>query len=91
MPSESWQVAAVESAWVHDSVSLQGEAFWARATSPTRPDPDFNGAYLFASWFVTGEYRPYDREHAIFKQVKPKHDFGKGGSGALELAARYSW
>lgn len=49
-----------------------------------------NGYYAFASFFVTGEYRPY--KNSSFGRVKPKKDLDikEGGFGALELVARYS-
>jgi phosphate-selective porin OprO/OprP len=51
-------------------------------------DPDFYGWYGYASWFLTGESRPY--KNGVFSRVKPKSVVGKGGHGAWELAARVS-
>ena len=43
-----------------------------------------------ASWFLTGESRPYDAKHAVPGRVTPKTNFdGKGGLGAWEVAARF--
>lgn len=50
-----------------------------------RSDPDFNGWYVFGSWFVTGEHRRYNAKKGTFKQIRPKSKYG-----ALELAVRYS-
>jgi len=47
-----------------------------------------NTFYAFASYFITGEHRPYKK--GTFGRVKPKNDVDNGGFGALELAARYS-
>ncbi len=44
--------------------------------------------YAFASYFITGEHRPY--KHGSFGRVKPKNDIDNGGMGALEVALRYS-
>ncbi len=45
--------------------------------------------YAFASYFLTGEHRPY--KNSSFTRVKPKKEFLKnGGFGAVELAFRYS-
>jgi phosphate-selective porin OprO/OprP len=54
---------------------------------------NFDGLYASASWFLTGETRPYDRRKACFSRVIPHHNFdwGRGGWGAWELAARYSF
>ncbi len=48
------------------------------------------GYYAFASFFVTGEHRPY--KASSFGRVKPKKEFclKDRGFGALELVARYS-
>ncbi len=49
-----------------------------------------NGYYAFASFFLTGEHRPY--KNSTFGRVKPKKNFciKDGGFGAFELVARYS-
>ncbi len=44
--------------------------------------------YAFASYFLTGEHRPY--KNGAFGRVKPKNDIDNGGYGALEVLARYS-
>ncbi len=70
----------LEGAAVLGSVSIQTE--WMRQ-SPNRDsgdDPDFDGAYIAASWFLTGEQRPY--KNGTFGRVR--------ASGAWEVAARFS-
>jgi len=44
-------------------------------------DVDFSGGYAMASYFLTGESRPYDTAKGDFGRVK--------GDGAIEVAARY--
>jgi phosphate-selective porin OprO/OprP len=72
--------------------SVQGE--WMRAHCSDHPDapgpsPTFSGWYAQASWFPTGETRPY--RNGTFQRIRPKANFdGKQGWGAVELAARYS-
>ena len=44
--------------------------------------------YAFASYFLTGEHRPY--KHASFGRVHPKNDIDNGGYGAFEVLVRYS-
>jgi phosphate-selective porin OprO and OprP len=48
--------------------------------------------YVYGSWFLTGESRPYDRAAGVFMRVKPRRDLSLrgGGLGAVELGARYS-
>lgn len=50
----------------------------------------FDGAYVFGSWLVTGESRPYVVTNSTIGRVKPTRAFGQGGWGALELALRFS-
>jgi phosphate-selective porin OprO/OprP len=52
----------------------------------------FGGFYVYGSWFVTGESRPYDRTAGVFSRVRPRRDFSfrGGGLGAVELGVRYS-
>jgi len=50
------------------------------------------GAYVMASYFLTGESRPYDTASGVFKRVKPNENFlGGDGCGAWEAAVRYSY
>jgi phosphate-selective porin OprO/OprP len=54
------------------------------------PDPTFNGWYVDASLFLTGETRPY--KDGAFQRVKVKHPVrwgGGGGWGAWQIAGRY--
>ena len=54
-------------------------------------DPTFDGYYVQAGYFLTGEHRPYVFGRGGFGRVKPKSIFGKDdGRGAWEIAARYS-
>ncbi|NOS99152.1 MAG: porin [Phycisphaerales bacterium] len=89
-PAEYSDTVGAELAWVCGPFSLQGEFMQAFVESRVASDPTFWGAYLQASYFLTGEHRPYDRVAGSFKGVKPKKNFGKDGWGAWEVAVRYS-
>lgn len=63
-------------------------------------DTHFHGAYLYASYYLTGEHIPYDREKGALGRVKPYENFflvkGQNGCrgtgwGAWNVAARYSY
>jgi len=52
-------------------------------------DADYDGGYIFGSWFMSGESRKYKK--GAFGRLSPKTTVGKGGMAARELAARYSY
>ncbi len=62
------------------------------------PDLDLWGAYVYASYFLTGEHMPWKRSNGTLDRIKPFEDFflvdtlrGIGsGWGAWQVAARYS-
>ena len=59
----------------------------------------FQGYYVEALYFLTGEHRVYDRRYPRFDRVVPHENFflvnGQGGwlsgRGAWQIGARYSW
>lgn len=65
-------------------VTLQAELLENWVISSSASNPTLWGWYVNASWFVTGEIRPYSREKAIPGYVTPR-----GAWGAVEVAARY--
>jgi phosphate-selective porin OprO/OprP len=76
----------LEGGYIHGPFSVQGEFMhtWiGRQDGFT--DVKFNGLYVFGSWFVTGETRPYIHEIGNFGPIQAQHEYG-----AVELAARYS-
>lgn len=83
---------AVEAAWVDGPFSLQGEYFHVLVNRHYGYDLEFNGLYVQASYFLTGEHRNYKKSSAAFDRFKPAKNFGEdGGIGAWEVAARYSY
>lgn len=78
--------ANAEVASTYGPVTVQGE--YSRVAVHRlgdRPTATFDGMYASASWFLTGEHRPYVMEEGEFGRVVPKRS-----AGALELAARVS-
>lgn len=84
---------AAEAAWVCGPFSLQGEYKHGWIGVQGMGTSSVGGAYVQASWFATGEHRPYKTKSATFARVSPKSPFnpGEGDWGAVELAARYSY
>lgn len=80
-----------ELAMVNGPFSLQGEYVLVDVDDGAS-SPQFSSWYVFGSYFLTGEHRPYSRRTGTFRRVRPKSSFldGKGGTGAWEIAARYS-
>ena len=80
-----------EAAAVFGPFSVQGEYIQTSVDiDGPGSDLDFSGWYVFGSYFLTGEHRPYKASSGTFGRVKPKSIVGKGGHGAWEVAARYS-
>ena len=89
--AESVNQFGYEVAWVNGPLSLQSELFDIRVdTLGLQSDADFGGHYIMASYFLTGESRPYNRIFRYFGRLKPKTNYFSGGRGAWELTARYS-
>jgi phosphate-selective porin OprO/OprP len=84
---ESLRYAGAEAAAVFGPVTLAGEYGRLWLDRPGLPGPSFDGFYVYATWFLTGETRPF--RNGNFDRVKPNKPLGKGGAGAFELALRY--
>lgn len=72
--------------------SVQGEYFHSWHDASAESDPSFDGWYLYGSWFLTGEHRPYRKSSGTLDRIKPNHNYRFDGSGwgAWELLARIS-
>jgi len=97
IPADGALVVGGEVAWVNGPLCLEGEYLhsFVNQTPGTNDAPtlNFDGFYVSAGWFLTGETRPYDRQKACFGRIIPRHNFnwGRDGWGAWEIAARYSF
>jgi phosphate-selective porin OprO and OprP len=88
-----------EGAFVWGPFSMQGE--WAQLwvdtgdtpASLNNVDPTYNGWYVDASYFLTGETRTYEAATGEFGRPKVKNPIlwgqNKGGWGAWQIAGRY--
>src|SRR5205814_3872756 len=71
---------------------LFGSEYWLQKVgSPSTRSPAFNGGDVAATWIITGETRTYYTVGGFFRAVSPAHPVFQGGSGAWELATRYSY
>jgi phosphate-selective porin OprO and OprP len=92
----------LEAAFVWGPFSMQGEYAQLEADIPAniqtlgfdadpRISPTYNGWYVDASWYLTGETRNYEAAEGIFGRTKVKKPVfgGSGGWGAWQIAGRY--
>jgi phosphate-selective porin OprO and OprP len=103
LAADDYSLYQAEAAWVAGAFSAQAEYVQADVTTAAG-NQGFSGGYAMASYFLTGESRPYDKRIGRFARLKPTENFfltrresndplsvGAFGAGAWELAARYSW
>lgn len=83
----------LEAAWSRGARLIQAELLQSFVADDDHGDDVFWGAYLFTSWFLTGEHRPYYTDTGVFGRVTPHEDFHfhAPGWGAFETAARISY
>lgn len=83
-------VGAIQIVGEYQSVWLDRDGF---------SDTHFDGGYIYASYFLTGEHMPWNRESGTLGRVVPFQNFWMvercdgcrdSGWGAWQLAARYS-
>jgi phosphate-selective porin OprO/OprP len=109
--ADLWDLYGVEAAIVRGPLSIQGEFFYSHLDDARTAlvggvplgSVDFHGYYVFVSYFLTGEHRPYDRRFGVFTRplvyepfflVEIGEDGCRGfccGKGAWEVAARYAF
>lgn len=101
LPIDHEQLLGVESALVYGPFSLQAEWYGDFVNGlGAEPNHTFHGAYVYASYFLTGEHRPYNRKLGVFDRVRPFTNFFRvrtcdgdvaNGWGAWEVAYRCSY
>jgi len=82
------QIIGAELGTTLGAISVQGEYKTLSLDNDIDKDYTVSSYYAMASYFLTGEHRPY--KHGAFGRVKPKKDIDHEGFGAVELVARYS-
>ncbi|WP_069093889.1 OprO/OprP family phosphate-selective porin [Methyloligella halotolerans] len=80
----------LEGAAVFKSLSVQGEYAQLEADDALAGfNPTYNGYYIDASWFITGEMRNYEADSGEFGRTKVLNPVTDGGWGAWQIAGRY--
>ena len=85
-----------EALLIYGPFSLGGEyTYWnvetddAPGATTTTPNISFDGYYVEASYFLTGESMVYSTKKAQYDKVSPNSVVGKGGWGAWQIVTRY--
>jgi phosphate-selective porin OprO and OprP len=87
---DGYQALDLELAFVAGRFSAQSEYIQATTDGVGGGDPDFDSFYVYGSFFLTDDHRSYDAGDGAFGRTKPSNPWGPDGSGAWELAVRYS-
>ena len=72
------------------SLSVQGELTAARVDS-SAVTGTATGGYLYATYFLTGERRGYNKSSGTFGRVVPENPIDDGGFGAIEVGGRLDY
>lgn len=89
---ESFSRLGVEVAGVYGPFSLQAEYMRTGLGGQNYDSRDhLDGYYAYASYFLTGESRSYDKKRGAFGRLNPGRNFDlkNGGPGAWEFAIRF--
>jgi len=94
-----YQQLGLEAAFVYGPWSVQSEYMIAFVDRTAATGVDFNGFYVYTSYFLTGENRHYKRTAGAFDRVRPYENFFRvcsedgsvqTGWGAWEIGYRFS-
>lgn len=101
LDASNYQLLGLESVVNIGSFSLVGEYMTAHADrAGAQPDVNFGGGYVYAAYWLTGEYTPWERDSGTIGRTKPLENFWlvnrcdgcrSYGWGAWQVAARYSY
>ena len=91
LATETVSLFALEAAFQSGPLHGQSEFFSTTLDPPAGGTIHFHGAYSQLVYSLTGETRPYSRKNGVFTRPVLDSSVDCGGSGAWELAARWSW
>lgn len=80
----------LETGGIYGPLWLQAEYLRTDVHRKADRTVSFDGWHTDIGWVLTGEPRGYDWHQGVFTNPKPHTNFGNGGWGAWEVAARYS-
>ncbi len=87
-----FQLIQAEAVFIAGPLSFKSELVHSQIDrdDPINTDFNYTAFYGMASYFLTGESKPY-KKSGKFSRLKPKRNFdGKGGAGAWEIGVRFS-
>ena len=79
----------LEAAWVSGRFHATAENFWQSVGRAGLADPTFMGGYAEVGYLLTDDETAY--KAGVYERIKPRHGFDRGGIGAIQVNARYSW
>jgi len=100
--ADMYELLFIESVFNVGPLQIAGEYanLWLQRSASAGQDLHLHGAYIYASYFLTGEHIPWNRKLGVLGRIEPFEDFfllrsrNKGraaGWGAWQVAARYSY
>ena len=75
LDTQQFQLLNGELAWAYGPLTVQSETAIANLDLADGTTTNLWGSYVYGSWFLTGERRPYDRNFGVFRRVVPYENF----------------
>lgn len=88
--ADGLHLAGAEGVFNRGSLQVAGEAMQVWVERNPQTTTKFWGAYGYVSYFLTGDYTPWDRKSGTLGKMAPRENAGPGW-GAFQVAARYSY
>ncbi len=90
--AEDYQLVGLEGVWNSGPTQIVAEYMNTWLSRDSAEDVQFDGGYIQAAYFLTGEYMPWNRKSGTIARQRPETNFAPGaGWGAWQVAARYSY
>lgn len=83
------QGLGLEAAYIKGRFHATAESYWQRVRREGFADPTFNGGYAELGYMLTDDETAY--KAGVYDRIRPRHGLDKGGLGAVQVNARYSW